>query len=570
MLESAVVTIARVFVASALALLACKERPNAPLHGGYDRDALGALHVELPTCSAPARESFRRGLLALHSFWYEEASKQFEAAIGADAKCSMAYWGLAMSKAKLLWGDDDLAAGRDALTRMPDPHLLPLREQAWVMAALALFRRATLDVRSSRQEFLAAMEQLHVHFPDDESATFLAVALLATLRPNAPDELALRKRAAELAGQVFARNRAHPGAAHYLIHAYDTPDLAKLALPAAEHYAKIAPAAFHARHMPAHIYARLGMWKQAAISCQAAWDVSIAWVKRDKLPLDHQDFHSLVWLVEINFERGRRSDADRAMMMFRDAVRAGLTHEKRAAYANQVASYLARTGEWERVDELLAVLDQPATSAGKPPAKGSSSACGHATAANAPPSLAFERRAVLGTRARAAAMRRDEATAVRLLDERDAVDAELRPFLVATQTKEFVASADKLQGSMRAALLAHARGDDRVLVSVLEPLAADQAQEFTGEGTAGGILHREEIADALLRLDQPAAALEQYRRVLAAHAGRAHSLRGAARAATKAGDMRSARGFYNQLLATWHEAEPTADGLAEARKAIGP
>ncbi len=535
---------------------------------GYDADALGALHFDIAGGTPEARQQFFRGLLALHSFWYDEATKQFEAAIATDKTFSMAYWGLAMSKSKLLWGDDDLAAGRDALKRMPAPNLLPAHDQAWVMAAVTLFKRAKLDVRASRQDFLAIMEQLHKQFPDDESALFLSLALLSTVQPNTPEELALRKRAGELAAEVFRRNPKHPGAAHYLIHAYDTPALASEALLAAKAYAAIAPAAFHALHMPAHIFARLGMWKDAVTSCQAAWDASVAWVKRDKLSPDHQDFHSLTWLVEINFERGRRKDAERAMKVFSDAVRGGLTHEKRAAYANQVGSFLSRTGEWARVDELLAPLQAPPTDATA--GDSGSLGCGHPPAASGPPTPLFERRAVLGTRARAAAMLGDAALLGKLLDERDAVDAELRPFLLATQPKELVESADQLRGLVRKALVAYARHDDRAIVESLRPLALDQDQEFTGEGTAGGVLHHEDSADALLRLGRAKEALAEYQLVLGKHVARARSLLGAARAAAKAGNVAASRSLYQRLLVIWTEADADTEGLDEARRAIAP
>lgn len=537
-------------------------RPALPV--GYNADSLGSLNFEISGGTPEARQPFFRGLLALHSFWYEEASKQFTAAIAVDPTFSMAYWGLAMSKAKLLWGDDDITAGRAALARMPAPEKLPPRDQAWVMAAVSLFKAD--DVQSSRRDFLAVMEQLHAYVPDDESALFLSMALLSTIRPGNPDELAVRERAAGLAMEVFKRNPKHPGAAHYLIHAYDTPQLAAKALPAATLYASIAPAAFHALHMPAHIFARLGDWKAAATSCQAAWDASVQWAARENLSAEHHDFHSLAWLVEIGFERGRRGDADRALKVYADAVRAGLSHGKRAAYANLVTSFLARTGEWTRAEELLAPLQaKPLEVASAADA----TACGkHASGPAGAPTALFERRAVLGTLARAAAMRRDLAAALRTLDQRDAIDAELRPFLVATQPAEFVASSDEIRKLVRKELTARARGDDRSLLGALRPLAADQDHEFTGEGMAGGLLYREEVAHTLLRLGKADQALAAYRAVLGEHAGRARAMLGAARAAVKVGDPATSRDHHRKLLETWRDAEPATEGLSEARNAV--
>jgi hypothetical protein len=189
-------------------------------------------------------------------------------------------------------------------------------------------------------------------------------------------------------------------------------------------------------------------------------------------------------------------------------------------------------------------------------------------AAAAAPTALFEKRAVLAVRARAASAKKDVAATTKLIAERDKVDAELRPFIVATQTKEFVASSDALRPHVRAALLARAKGDDRALVEALRPLAADQAAEFTGEGTAGGILHEEEIADTLLRLGDAKGALATYKGVLAKHAGRARSLLGAARSASKAGDAPASKDFYSQLLVVWTDAEKDTEGLDEARAAV--
>lgn len=543
---------------------------RAPAPAGYDADALGSLHFDVSGGTPAARAAFDRGLLALHSFWYDEATKQFSSAIMIDRSFAMAYWGLAMSQAKLLWGEDDIGAGKEALQHMPSPQTLPPHDQAWVVAATTLFRRSSPDVRAARRGFLAIMEKLHAKFPSDESATFLALALLSTLQPGDPNEDQLRKRAAELATEVYKRNPKHPGASHYLLHAYDTPQLASLGLPAAKLYATIAPAAFHALHMPSHIFVRLGMWKDAVASNQQAWDASVAWVARDKLSIDHQDFHSLSWLIELDFERGRYKDAERDLGRYAAAIRAGVARDKRAAYANQVASFVARTNGWARIDELLAPLQAAAV---EPPSGPTAptpppTTCGSRAPVAGSPGELFEQRAVLAARAQAAALQRDPVKVGKLLDQRDAVDAALRPFLAASQPKELIEAVDRLRGFVRKSLIARATGNDRALIEALKPLAIDQKDEFIGEGVAGGVLHDEAIADAMLRLGQAKPALEAYRGVLAQHAGRARSLLGAARAASKAGDDAAARDYYQQLATIWSEADDGIEGLAEAKQAL--
>src|SRR5262249_12009098 len=159
----------------------------------------------------------------------------------------------------------------------------------------------------------ALAELVRAYPDDDEAKAFLALALLC----RSPEEpLTLRAQAAALALELSARNPDHPGAAHYAIHALDTPELAPLGLPAARRYARIAPEAFHARHMPAHIFTRLGMWPEAVASCQSAWEASEQWVKSAKVSPDERDFHSLSWIVAIEVERGRIHEAEAARARF--------------------------------------------------------------------------------------------------------------------------------------------------------------------------------------------------------------------------------------------------------------
>jgi tetratricopeptide (TPR) repeat protein len=496
-----------------------------------------------------ARAHFDRGLVALHSFWYDEAEREFQAAIDADRELSMAWWGLAMSKSPLLWGGDRVDQARAILAGLPHPDRLSPRDQAWVQAARALF--GATDLYSSRRAFAAAMEEVHERFPDDESATFLAAALLARMRPGDPDEAAVRERAGALAAEVFARNPKHPGAAHYLIHAYDTAALAARALPAARAWATIAPEAPHARHMPAHVFARLGLWKEAIASCQSAWDASLAAAARHRLGADHRDLHSLSWLVEMNFELGHRRAADAALELFAGAVRDGLSRENRTAYINQVASYLVRTGDWKRADQLLAVLDTPATDAADP---------------QSAIMEVFERRAIASTRARAAAGLRDVRATEKWIGEVRAVDAQLHEVLVHSQPPEMVARQEQENERTLRALLARARGDQRALLAVLEEMDTSDPDPPGEVGLSASIL-RESVADALLALGRAGEALAAYEAVVRDHPGRAHSMLGAARAAKRAGKAELARTWYARLAEQWSEADDGTDGLAEVRAA---
>jgi tetratricopeptide (TPR) repeat protein len=121
---------------------------------------------------------------------------------------------------------------------------------------------------------------------------------------------------------VFARNPQHPGAAHYILHAYDHGTLASKALPAARAYAKIAPQASHALHMPAHAFLQLGFWDEAAASDEASWNASIAWAKKRGLPITSRDFHSLSWLQYEWTQQGRFSKTKEAIAFVDEAMKA--------------------------------------------------------------------------------------------------------------------------------------------------------------------------------------------------------------------------------------------------------
>src|SRR5262249_13037625 len=148
--------------------------------------------------------------------------------------------------------------------------------------------------------------------------------------------------------EVFARNPDHPGAAHYIIHAFDDPDHARLALPAARRYAQIAPEAFHARHMPSHIYVHLGMWEEAARSNESSWAASQAWVTRKHLDSGNGDFHSLSWLQAIYLELGQRGKADEVLARARAALAASKDERPwlRRTYATMVTKNVVESDDW--------------------------------------------------------------------------------------------------------------------------------------------------------------------------------------------------------------------------------
>ena len=234
---------------------------------GASQDRLG--NVTFPnTCADTVKPQVNRGVALLHSFWFDEAIRTFNDVAANDPKCGISQWGVALA----MWGNvlatgpqppgivQALAAidkGRQMGTGSP-------REAAYLEAVSAFYVGAPeKDARARKVAYEKAMEQVVAKFPDDtEAKVFYAMSLSGTQLPTDKSYANLLK-AANLLDPLFAKMPDHPGLAHYIIHAYDVPPLAARALQAARAYAKIAPDAPHALHMPSHTFTRVGYWNES-------------------------------------------------------------------------------------------------------------------------------------------------------------------------------------------------------------------------------------------------------------------------------------------------------------------
>ena len=213
-------------------------------------------------CSAAAQPMITRGVALLHSFWYEESEKTFRAAAAADPRCGIAWWGTAMSNYHQVWptpySPAELKRGIEAAQKAKSVGAKSERERMYIDATAAFFKD------QNRQAYESAMESLVAKFPDDDEARiFYGLALVAHGMSMPTDKTYVyQKKAAEIFNALLEKHPDHPGIAHYLIHSFDYPALAPLALNAAHAYSKIAPSSPHALHMPSHIFVRLGMWQE--------------------------------------------------------------------------------------------------------------------------------------------------------------------------------------------------------------------------------------------------------------------------------------------------------------------
>src|SRR5688572_27942115 len=314
--------------------------------------------VEFPTSGSPqAQAHFLRGLAALHSFWYEEAAEAFREATKVDPEFMMGYWGEAMTHNHPLWSEQDPTAARLVLSKIKDTAKLTERERAYLKAVKVLFGEG--DKRARDTAYSAAMEKIYRAYPDDlDAAAFYSLSLLGLVRSD-DKSYRLQARAGAIALDVYQKNSNHPGAAHYIIHAFDDPEHAILALPAARRYASIAPEAHHARHMPSHIFLQLGMWPEAAASNEAAWESSDAWMKRKNLSVSVRDYHSLHWLLYVYLQQGRYNKAEQLLTLMKKVMSESTYDNKLRPgyyennYAHMAAAFIVETEKWNLTTELF-------------------------------------------------------------------------------------------------------------------------------------------------------------------------------------------------------------------------
>ncbi len=315
--------------------------------------------ISFPVTGTPeTRACFERGVAMMHNFWFEEAREQFQQCAKAAPQFAMGYWGEAMTYNHSLWMRVWPEDGRAALDKIKDESKLTARERAFIAAARTLFSK-TGDKLQREKAYSAAMEKIYLENPGDfEAATFYALSLLGQVRPGDAG-YARQAKAGAIALDVYSKNSNHPGAAHYIIHAFDDPDHAIIALPAARRYAEIAPEAHHARHMPSHIFLQLGMWDDVVKSNESSWAASVAWQKRKGHALAVRDYHSQFWMAYGYLQQGRYGDAWKVYEQKKadiiEAQGAGAVYNY---YPDLAAAIIFETGEW---DKARTAFDDPVT-----------------------------------------------------------------------------------------------------------------------------------------------------------------------------------------------------------------
>jgi tetratricopeptide (TPR) repeat protein len=522
--------------------------------------------VEFPTSgSAKAQAHFLRGLAALHSFWYEEAIEAFQESTKIEPDFAMGYWGEAMAYNHPLWSEQDIAAARQVLAKIKESPKLTERERAYVNAVKLLYGEG--DKRARDTAYSAAMEKIYRAYPDDlDAAAFYSLSLLGLVRPE-DKSYRLQAQAGAIALDVYQKNPNHPGAAHYIIHAFDDPDHAILALPAARRYADIAPEAPHARHMPSHIFLQLGMWPEAAASNLSAWESSDAWMKRKKLSVNVRDYHSLHWLTYVYLQQGRYKEAEQLLNLMKKVMSESTYDNKLRPsyyennYAAMASAFVIETERWNLASDLFpeskatpATSEQSATqgshgghSATPAPASGNATATVRTSAASL--MLPFF---VRGLAAAANGVTIDPSMAGLETLRSDNVPA-----------RSSVLTIRELEIS---ALSASMKKDHDKAIEMMKKATALEEEMSPPSGPPMLIKPTHELfGEILLRAAKPAEAAEQFKVALLRQPNRARSLLGAARAAAQTGNQSAALTAYAALIEQWKQADDSLVELREAR-----
>jgi hypothetical protein len=312
--------------------------------------SLGTVHFET-SCKPEAQKLFDGGMLYQHSFWYRASQRAFEDALKADPECGIAYWGTALS---LLWNPHvpaapkNLAEGAAAIAMGKSVGAKTQRERDYLDALGAMYADYDkVDHRTRMQAYAKAMEQLAKRYPDDDEAQIYYALALNTSASPADKTYANQLKGAAILEPIALRQPQHPGVAHYLIHLYDYPPIAEKGLEAARRYAKVAPAAAHAQHMPSHIFTRIGYWKESIASNLESSRVA----KADKE--GHDQLHGMDYLVYAYLQLGQ--DKDAAAVIDEMNTVTGFTETFIAgpyALAASPARYAVERGDWKAAAAL--------------------------------------------------------------------------------------------------------------------------------------------------------------------------------------------------------------------------
>jgi len=530
----------KIWLKFAFALLASAVTAAVFAHSGDPKDKtkgekLGKVLFKT-SCTPEAQKQFERALGMLHSFFFPETVKAFTAIPDTDPGCAIAYWGIAVSiRPNPLVGPWDAATlkrGLDAVEKGKAIGARTERERDWLAAIEEFYKdydKVDQDTRTKNYE--KAMEALAKKYPNDvEAKIFHALALNETFDHKSMEPLV---KAIKILEPLDKKYPDHPGITHYLIHSYDFAPIAKKGVPAANKYAKIAPSAPHAQHMPSHIYSMVGMWKESIASNISSVNVANEYAEKVKLDGVLAGVpHAYDFMQYAHLQLGQDAKA-KALIEENAAIKKviGPVSAGNTARAAVPARYMLERQDWQGAAQL-----QPL---GTP-----------FPAAEAITHFA---------RAMGAARSGDPAAAQADIEKLKGLREGLEK-----ATQSYWAEQVEVQVLGAQAWLAQGQGRKDEALKFMRA-AADLEDGSEKHVAMENRLYpmRELLGDMLREQGQPAAALKEYEVSMKNAPSRLRGFYGAAKAAEASGDKQKAVGYFNKLA----QLTRTGDGdRAEIRE----
>jgi hypothetical protein len=526
-------SLANSLVALGLILLSAKVGAHDDMPGMADMpvpETLGTVSFD-NSCKPQVKADFNRAVALLHSFWRNEAARAFEKVADADPDCAIAYWGEAMADFPQVngWPEPSaVTAAQRVLARADTASERSPREAAYIHALHLFYHDYNREEAISHAaRYTDAMGTLAEAYPTDlEAKVFYALALLASDPPDDVD-LVNPKKAVAILYPLFREHPDHPGVAHYIIHACDNPEMAQQGLEAARRYAKIAPAAPHALHMPGHIFARLGLWQDDIRSNLASKSAA---ENTTGMHVGAQNrLHAMEFLEYAYLQIGHDDEA-RAIVAEAKTVKQSDIDSPFPIYYSIVAARLPSLFAIETQDWMMAAHLESAS-----------------------PDRFSEGLILLAHAIAAGHLRNPHAG----LEAAQAIDA--------LAAKDPPAPADSGPDTVHDEIHAwanFAQGNLESAIALLRPISERQAKVGKEEVELPA---REMLAEMFLLDGKKSEALHEYQASLLSDPNRFNALLGAAHAAERLGQRQLAAGYYRTLLANCAGANGNA--LAELRHA---
>ncbi|MEP1032191.1 hypothetical protein [Ekhidna sp.] len=494
------------------------------------------------SCELNVRETFDLAIALLHSFEYDQAEKAFVKVIDTDPNCAMAYWGVAMANFHSLWfqsGNDYLIKGNKILDRVSSIQKSE-RESDYINAINGFYQNWESESRQIRiARFEKRMKNVYQKYNQDkEAAIFYALALRAAADPG-DKSYKNQKTSGEILESIYPDQPNHPGIAHYIIHNYDYPELAELALPAARRYAEIAPASAHAQHMPSHIFTRLGLWDESIASnikmissaqCYAeSLDSTARW---------DEELHGIDYLVYAYLQTGQNVKTQEQLSQLKTFKRIFPTNFKVAyTIAAVPARIVLENRNWKEAADLVL------------------------------PEIEIDwqlypwQRSILHFTRAMGSVRLGNIAAT----EEELEILKLNRLELLEKNDDYKANQVNIQIKTIQAWIAFELGEESKALTLMSSAAEMEYNTAKHAVTPGEVLPAGELyGDMLLSLNRADEALKVYQYDLSQHPNRFNGIYGAAKAAVALGEPEIASKYFFQLVEL---AKATNEGRKEVREA---